>query len=129
VTLVDTSVWISALRSARSREATRLSALLDADEVALAAPVRVEILSGASGKDRSRLRRLLSALPYWVPTDATWERVDSWIEPVARAGERFGVVDLLIAALATEHGASLWSLDRDFERMARLHLVTLHPAD
>jgi predicted nucleic acid-binding protein len=69
---------------------------------------------------------LLSALPCWVPMESTWQLVESWIEPAAKAGERFGVIDLLIAALAVEHGAMLWSLDRDFERMAGLHFVSLH---
>jgi predicted nucleic acid-binding protein len=126
VTVVDTSVWVRALRSAGSPEAVGLRALLDTDEVALPAPVRVEILSGAPARQLPRLRRVLSALPYWIPTGSTWQLIESWIEPAARFGERFGVGDLLIAALAAEHAATLWSLDRDFQRMARLNFVRLH---
>jgi predicted nucleic acid-binding protein len=126
--VVDTSVWIAALRSSASPEAPVFSALLDADEVLLAAPVRTEILSGAKKADRAALRRLLTALPVAYPTDETWHLMDDWTGQAANRGERFGVGDLLIAALAREAGALVWSLDADFGRMARLKLVDLYDA-
>lgn len=122
--VVDTSVWVAALRTEASAEARTLQQLLDVDEVALAAPVRLELLIGASRKDRPALRRVLSALPLFVPRDPTWELLDEWVERAGEAGQRFGVVDLLIGALAAERSATVWSLDRDFARMERLGLIT-----
>ena len=123
--VVDTSVWVAALRKAGD-EARVLTALLDADEVLLTVPVRIELLSGASARDRQRLRRALSALPLAYPTDDTWGLVDGWIELAAAGGEGFGVGDLLIGALAAESGALVWSLDGDFVRMRRAGLVELY---
>jgi predicted nucleic acid-binding protein len=126
VIVVDTSVWIDAFRNAASSHAETLRALLDGDEVALAVPVRLELLSGASRADRVRLRRVLSALPVLYPADDTWRVIDAWLDKAGDAGQRFGFGDLLIAALAHETGSLLWSLDADFSRMARLGFVQLY---
>lgn len=120
---VDTSVWVAALRSRQGPAAVQLSALLDRDEVALAAPVRVEILAGASRHDLPRLRRTLSALPVFHPDASAWDRIDVWIDRAVAAGQRFGFADLLIASVAAVRQCLLWSLDADFERMARLGFV------
>jgi predicted nucleic acid-binding protein len=124
--VVDTSVWVAALRNARSPEAAALGALLDGDEVALPAPARVEILSGASARDRVALRKALSALPVLYPGEDTWSLIDQWIDRAGAAHQRFGFGDLLIGALAREAGALVWSLDADFDRMERLGMVELY---
>jgi predicted nucleic acid-binding protein len=128
VIFVDTSVWVEALRSEESAAAQQLVALLDAGEVALSAPVRVEILVGASNRDNARLRRVLSALPLFFPTDETWLRIEEWLERARSVGERFGFADLLIAAIAADHEGTIWSLDSDFSRMARIGLVEIYRA-
>ena len=125
---VDTSVWIEALRSEESATSLHLVGLLDAGEVALSAPVRVEILVGASNRDNARLRRVLSALPLFFPTEQTWIRIEDWLERAGTAGERFGFADLLIAAIAADHQGTIWSLDSDFARMARVGLIEIYRA-
>jgi predicted nucleic acid-binding protein len=126
VIVVDTSVWIAALRTRHSREAEVLESLLDEDEVGLPVPVQIELLTGAWRLDRGKLRRALSALPLLYPTEDSWSLVQSWIDRAGNAGERFGFGDLLVGALAAETGSLVWSLDADFTRMRRLKLVELY---
>jgi predicted nucleic acid-binding protein len=126
VIVVDTSVWVAATRESAGRVAQRLRKLIDADEAVLALPVRLELLAGVARKDRGTFRRALSALPVVVPSEETWQLIEGWIEPAADAGHRFAVTDLLIAALAHNIDALVWSLDTDFERMQSLGLVRLY---
>jgi len=126
VIVVDTSVWIEAHRRPAGATAAVLSALLDADKVALALPVRLELLAGVSRSDRPALARGLSALPVLRPSSDTWDRIARWVPEAANHGQRFGLSDWLIAALADEIGALIWSLDRDFVDLEGLRLVRLY---
>jgi predicted nucleic acid-binding protein len=126
VIVVDTSVWISALRGPSTTEAGILRGLLDADEVALPVPVRSELLMGVSGAPRKQLSDRLGALTVLYPTDETWRTLDSWTERASRSGHTFGLGDLIVGILASDVGALIWSLDQDFERMEKLKLVHLY---
>jgi predicted nucleic acid-binding protein len=122
---VDSSVWISAFRDSRSPEARALTGLLDQDEVAISIPVYLEVLTGGKREDRSRLRSVLSALPMFYPSHETWARMEEWTMNAMDRGERFGIMDLLVASIARDQKGSLWSLDADFGRMARLGFISL----
>jgi predicted nucleic acid-binding protein len=122
--LVDTSVWIAARRQPLLAETLRQ--LIDADEVTLPLPVRLELLAGTAPHQRKEFRRSFSSIPVMHPTEETWQQISDWIALATDKGERFGLVDLLVASLAAELGGLVWSLDKDFERMERLNFVQLY---
>lgn len=121
--VVDTSVWIEADRRPGGPMARALRSLGEADEIALPLPVRLELAAGTARSNRTALLRALSGLPVIVPTEDTWKLVERWIPMAADKGQRFSLADLLIAALADDIGALIWSLDADFEQLERLKLV------
>lgn len=120
--VVDTSVWITAPRQARVESV--LQQLIDADEIALARPVRLELLAGIARHQRKAFLRRFGALPQLIATEQTWQPLPEWIGRAADAGHRFSISDLLIASLAAEIGGLVWSLDQDFERMESLGFVS-----
>ena len=123
--IVDTSVWIDYFRGPRQALIAALNNLLDEDQAALAVPIRIELLSGASKKESQILGRVLTALPIFFPTDPTWQQMEAWVEEGLARGERFGTLDLLIAAVCREQNVPLWSLDKDFRRMEKLGWIRL----
>jgi predicted nucleic acid-binding protein len=127
VILADTSVWIDAHRKPAGPHAAALHALVDSDDLLLALPVRLELLAGIAARHRAAFTRALAAIPILVPTDDTWQIVQQWIPRAADQGHRFAVTDLLVAALAHEVDARVWSLDDDFTRMESLGLVRCYP--
>ena len=124
--VVDTSVWVDVMRRPTTERATTFRQLLDADEVALPLPVRIELMTGVTRAQRAALKRALSGLPLVHPTEETWRTLDAWVAPAADAGLHFSVTDLLIAALAREMTALVWSLDVAFANMATLGFVQLY---
>ena len=121
--VVDTSVWIEAHRRPAGDTATVLHSLLDADEVALAVPVRLELVAGVAKRDRSALVKALSGLAVVHPDDDTWNRIAAWVPLAADRGYRFGLADWLVAALAADIDALVWSLGADFVDMEKLKLI------
>ena len=126
--VVDSSIWIDAQRRPAGKTAATLKQLLDADLVALALPVQLELLAGVSRRDRAALARGLSALPLLRPSSETWELVERWVPAAADKGLRFGLADWLITALASEIGALIWSLDDDFTQLEKLKMARLYEA-
>jgi predicted nucleic acid-binding protein len=128
VIVADTSVWVEADRRPVGAVPRALRSLIEADELALALPVRLELSSGIPRRNRQTFAHGLAGLPLVVPTEETWRLIEGWIPQAADKGHRFAITDLLIAGLAHEIGALVWSLDEDFERLERLGLVQRYTA-
>lgn len=97
--------------------------------VAICAPIRVEVLSGAPTKrEFDRLRELFVGVVHLeLPGDA-WIRMEEHRFALAKRGYQASLVDLLIALTAQARHAALWTLDEDFQRIATvIPLTRYHP--
>ena len=126
--LVDSSVCIDFFSSAPGRAGNELRRMIsDADPFVLTGVVVAEILQGLT-RDVSRIEHYLSQWELIEPCGFRTYRESVAIFRLGRAkGVSLTTIDALIAAIALEHRASVFTLDKDFSRIARLTGLPLHP--
>jgi len=125
--LVDSSVWIDFLSSFPSSAAAELRRMIaDAEPFALPGIVVTEVLQGLK-RDARRIEHYLSQWDLLEPKGFSTYRDAAVISRTARArGVAITTIDALIAAIALEHGALLFTLDRDFARLAEIVRLPLY---
>lgn len=118
--LVDTSTRVIAAR--HSPAAKVLAALADAGQIAWCDPLALELLySARNAAEFAALRTALAGLPKLVVTDETTARAVKVMAALALRGwHRQGAVDLLAAAIAEAHHATVLHYDSDYDRIAEV---------
>lgn len=117
--LADTSAWHRS--GATEAIAERWESLLADDELALCAPIKLEILCSARDPDDYvAVATGLESIPA-LPLDERASRAALRAQArLARIGQHRGprTIDLLIAAIAEAHDATLLHYDRHFDLIA-----------
>jgi predicted nucleic acid-binding protein len=126
--LVDSSVWIDFFSSAPGRAGDELRGMIrDAEPFALTGVVVTEILQGLR-RDVRGIEQYLSQWELLEPHGFRTYREAAAIFRLARfKGVSLTTIDALIAAIALEHRASVFTLDKDFSRIAHLTGLPLYP--
>jgi predicted nucleic acid-binding protein len=121
--LVDTSIWVRALRSKRSPEARELDRLIELDEVAITDVVASEILQGAKTEsDFQQLEDKLDALHFYHADEETWQRAARRSFDLKRNGMKTPLSDLVIAQVALDNDLDVYAFDEHFDRVDGLKL-------
>jgi len=125
--LVDTSVWVDFFSLSPSRAGTELRRMIaEAEPFALSGLIVSEILQGLR-RDVDEIERHLSQWDMIEPLGFSTYREAAAIFRIGRArGFSLTTVDTLIAAIALDHHAILFTVDRDFSRIARITRLRLH---
>jgi predicted nucleic acid-binding protein len=117
--LVDSSVWIDFLNSNRGRAGDELERLIRSGaRLVLAGVIVTEVLQGLK-RDVAEVARLLAGWPLIEPGGfGTYVAAASIFRQARERGLTLSTVDALLASLAIEYQAALFTLDKDFERLA-----------
>ncbi|MCC5866461.1 MAG: PIN domain-containing protein [Wenzhouxiangella sp.] len=118
--LVDTSAWIHFLRPEGERSvARRVQAALRNGSACWCQMVRLELWNGAGGsREQKVLRDFERDLPELIIDEAVWNEAYAIARACRGAGITVPNTDILIAACAKRHGASLEHADQDFDHIA-----------
>ena len=119
--VVDSSVWISALRRDGDLAVkVALESLLEEYEAQLCAPVRLEVLGGARKAERKALGRYFSVIPYRTCTQPDWERGIAFAWKIRDQGLSVPWMDALIASMAIHDCVRVYAIDKHFKAMAEI---------
>jgi predicted nucleic acid-binding protein len=125
--LVDSSVWVDFFSSSPGRGGSELCRMIEeSDPLALTGVVVAEVLQGLT-RDARTIERFLAQWDMLEPRGFETYRTAAAIYRTARGkGMSLTTIDTLIAAVALEHKASVFTLDHDFSRIALITGLLLH---
>lgn len=125
--LVDSSVWVDFFSSSPGRAGAELHRMIsDSEPFALTGVVVAEVLQGLT-RGSGQIEQYLAQWDMLEPGGFATYREAAAIYRAARArGISLTTIDTLIAAIALEHSATVFTLDQDFSRIARITRLALY---
>lgn len=124
--IVDTSVWVDFLRSGRGKSSAVVEDLIRSSQAVACGVVLAELLAGVRNReDREQLQEALAGLDYLEMQEQTWRLAGELAAELRSKGRTVPMSDLVVAALAIEHGFSVLTLDSHFRRIPGVRLYAV----
>ena len=121
--VIDTSVWVDFLRGGRGRDAAAVEELGRTARAVTCGVVLAELLAGVKRTDqREQLSDALAGLEYIEMREQTWRRAGALAAELRGKGRTLPMSDLTVAALALEHGLSVFTSDNRYRSIPGLRL-------
>jgi hypothetical protein len=118
--MADTCIWIEYFNRPGGRVSQHLGELIQAERVALAGPVLAELLSGTrTKKELDLINTTLEILPFYETDRKAWETAAMIMLQLKNQGKTVKLIDALIASLCIANKLYVYSVDKDFDRIAR----------
>jgi len=123
--LLDTSVWIDALRGKTPHIVEATQELLKDDRILICGPVLFEIKRGLRPPDRKKILPLFDALIRLSVDETVWDAAGDLDASLRKKGVTIPPMDVIIAQVCLHHKVSLFTLDKHFHSIPRLKLFDL----
>lgn len=125
--LIDTSVWILALRKKFDPKIkSYVEKLLDEDRIVINPIIKIELLSGTrTQKEFSKLKMRLDALPEIAMDQKIWEETQKIAFKLRKKGLSLPLVDTIIVSCAKSSDCTLVHMDRHFDLAGKIIKIKL----
>ena len=124
--IVDTSVWVEFLRGGEGRNPGAVEDLIRSSQAVTCGIVLAELLAGVrNAGERIQLQEALAGLDYVETRERTWRRAGELAAELRSKGRTLPMSDLIVAALAIEHGLSVFTIDNHFRHVPGVHLYAV----
>ena len=120
--LIDTSVWIDALRGKTPDIVTVTQGLLNDDRVLTCGPVIFEIKRGLRPGERRKILPLFDALIRLSFDESVWDGAGDLDASLRKKGITIPPMDVIIAQVCLHHKVFLFTLDAHFCSVPRLKM-------
>ena len=118
--LIDTSVWIDALRGRTPSLLAGVRELLAADRARRCDVVTAELRAGLRGHERAGFLEWFDAVPNLSVELRDWEQAGDLARSLRARGLTVPLTDLLVATLSLRHDVPVWTLDHHFDAVEGL---------
>lgn len=121
--VVDSTIWIDFFRGSNEPGRAALRQLIRAHQAVLTGIVLAEVLQGVRSEHESiSVRDQFLSIAYFETTKESWAKAGSLSAEMRRKGLTIPLTDLIIAALAMEHDAEVFTTDPHFDEIPGLKL-------
>lgn len=123
--LLDTSVWVDALRGNTPDIVDAVKRLLNDDSVVTCGPVLFEIKRSIHPQERKKIMSLFDALTRLPTSEAVWDAAGDLDALLRKRGITIPPMDTIIAQISLHHKVPLFTLDKHFRSVPGLKLFEL----
>jgi predicted nucleic acid-binding protein len=121
--IIDTSVWVEFLRVGRGKNSAAVEDLVRSSRAVTCGMVLAELLAGVRNvQDGRQLQEALAGLDYLEMTEQAWRRAGELASGLRVRGRTLPMSDLIVAALAIEHGFAILTVDSHFRHVPGVDL-------
>lgn len=125
--IIDTSAWVEFFR--RDGDALiklSVKGLLDEFDGALCGPVEMEFFGGARPRELDEIKAAFNIMPYVKNDQKIWRKTATNFSKIRAAGFTVPWNDILIATIAKDNFAAVYSCDKHFPIMSNVMGVRLY---